>query len=488
MVGICLSALLSCLLAGIGFASHPVPWPRGRAPSPKELDAKVSSAIELAEREQMEEFLEASDRGEDSEHIFVLQKDIDANKYDVEQLFQFGDSTFEHEHRRVDGFGDSETPRLQRVHQKARGGLDSFSCAGCHFQGGVNGAGSASQNAFYFGDGARISSAVVRNPPAVLGLGMVQAIGVEMTRDLQWLRSKAERMAQEKKQGVTIPLMTKGVLFGSIRADAEGQIDTSEVRGVDSDLVVKPFGWKGHTARLRRFGERAARIHFGVQSHTMALAHKDNPTPELLGAGERWWDPDGDEVQREMEEGTLTALAVYMALLEVPVLIPPHDPSLQRRWAGGSELFDRVGCVDCHRRALGLNSVIWQEKPDTTGGAGTRIQLITDGEPPRGEVGVVQLFSDLKRHDMGEELADVVQGQPGIGRSVFLTRPLWGVAETAPYLHDGRASTLDEAIRAHGGEAATQRASYEQLSDEQRANIHIFLLSLTREPKLRVER
>jgi hypothetical protein len=477
-----------CLLAGIAFAAGPVPWPRGHAPSPKELDEKVSDAVELAERERMEEFLEAADRGEDSEHIFVLQEDVDANKYNIEQLFQFGDSTFEHEHRRVDGYGSSELPRLQRVQRGSFGGLDSFSCAGCHAKGGVNGAGDASQNAFYFGDGRHTSSAVVRNPPAVLGLGMVQAIGVEMTRDLRRTRDAVQRLAKQQNQTVERPLQSKGVSFGTLRATADGALDTSGVRGVDADLEVKPFGWKGHTARLRRFGERAARIHFGVQSHVLALRHKDTPMPAQLGHGARWWDPDDDEVQREMEEGTLTALAIYMALLEVPVIIPPHDPGLQRRCAAGSELFDRLGCVDCHRRSLPLSSLIWTEMPDTTEGPGVAIQLITDGETPRGEPGVVQLFSDLKRHDMGEVLADVVQGQPGIGRSVFLTRPLWGVAETAPYLHDGRAATLHEAIAAHGGEAATQRSSYQALEDAQRADIHIFLLSLSREPKLRVER
>jgi CxxC motif-containing protein (DUF1111 family) len=33
------------------------------------------------------------------------------------------------------------------------------------------------------------------------------------------------------------------------------------------------------------------------------------------------------------------------------------------------------------------------------------------------------------------------------------TPPLWGVADSAPYLHDGRAGTLVEAIALHGGEA-----------------------------------
>jgi CxxC motif-containing protein (DUF1111 family) len=61
---------------------------------------------------------------------------------------------------------------------------------------------------------------------------------------------------------------------------------------------------------------------------------------------------------------------------------------------------------------------------------------------------------------------------------VWLTRPLWGVGSTAPYLHDGRASTLEEAIRAHGGEGEAARDAYDDLDEEKRAQIIAFLNSL----------
>ena len=63
----------------------------------------------------------------------------------------------------------------------------------------------------------------------------------------------------------------------------------------------------------------------------------------------------------------------------------------------------------------------------------------------------VELFSDLKRHDMGPELAESF-GSDLDAR--FITARLWGVADTAPYLHDGRAHTLRDAIMMNGGEAA----------------------------------
>jgi CxxC motif-containing protein (DUF1111 family) len=105
----------------------------------------------------------------------------------------------------------------------------------------------------------------------------------------------------------------------------------------------------------------------------------------------------------------------------------------------------------------------------------------------------VPLFSDLHTHDMGVGLVDLAaQGtdvaQVCVQPRFFLTRPLWGVADTGPWLHDGRATTLMEAILLHGdssvnppgnrSEAAPVIDAFEKLSaDDQQAVVN-FLLSL----------
>ncbi|HEX6986936.1 MAG TPA: di-heme oxidoredictase family protein, partial [Planctomycetaceae bacterium] len=58
------------------------------------------------------------------------------------------------------------------------------------------------------------------------------------------------------------------------------------------------------------------------------------------------------------------------------------------------------------------------------------------------------------------------------------TPPLWGVADSAPYLHDGRAATLDEAIRLHAGQAEPAAERYAELSGEDRGKILAFLGTL----------
>jgi hypothetical protein len=109
--------------------------------------------------------------------------------------------------------------------------------------------------------------------------------------------------------------------------------------------------------------------------------------------------------------------------------------------------------------------------------------------PPSGAF-YVPLFSDLRTHDMGKFLADLVpQGADVAGVCIpprlFLTRPLWGVADTGPWLHDGRATSLLDAIMMHGNsasgsgsEAAPIIDAFEKLAPADQQAVVNFLLSL----------
>jgi CxxC motif-containing protein (DUF1111 family) len=90
---------------------------------------------------------------------------------------------------------------------------------------------------------------------------------------------------------------------------------------------------------------------------------------------------------------------------------------------------------------------------------------------------LVELGGDLKRHDMGRGLAEVID-ETGTGASVFLTENLWGVGSTAPYLHDGRATTLTEAILEHGGEAETSKNAFARLATQDQADVIAYLENL----------
>jgi CxxC motif-containing protein (DUF1111 family) len=171
---------------------------------------------------------------------------------------------------------------------------------------------------------------------------------------------------------------------------------------------------------------------------------------------------------------------------------PPSDPGLVDAWAVGRANFDAIGCAACHVPTLELDDpkLDARQRSDPTRAAFV-IDVAKDGDGPKIEPKyagdrtpyLVHLFSDLRRHDMGAALA-TPSAQGKIPARVFLTRPLWGLAETAPYLHDGRAPTLHEAIVLHGGEATSARDGYLALDDGGRASVRVFLASLSRQPKL----
>ena len=104
--------------------------------------------------------------------------------------------------------------------------------------------------------------------------------------------------------------------------------------------------------------------------------------------------------------------------------------------------------------------------------------FITDLE--RDEEGnyLIPVFTDLKRHYMGEFLDTDHLVQEGIPSHLWLTRKLWGFASEPPFLHHGRATLVSEAILAHGGEAQPQRDAFAGLPDGDKAALLEFLLAL----------
>lgn len=130
----------------------------------------------------------------------------------------------------------------------------------------------------------------------------------------------------------------------------------------------------------------------------------------------------------------------YLQLLAAP-------PRLGSNVHQGRMLFDFIGCADCHRPQL--------RTPD----------------------GTIDPYTDLLLHDMGAAMASFPEG--AASASEYRTAPLWGIARTgSPFLHDGRAHSLAEAIELHGGQAADSAAAFDMLSQSDRAALLRFLKSL----------
>ncbi len=90
--------------------------------------------------------------------------------------------------------------------------------------------------------------------------------------------------------------------------------------------------------------------------------------------------------------------------------------------------------------------------------------------------------TDLCVHDMGAGLDDGSgdgSGTPtGVAGWEWRTMHLMGVRLRVTLLHDGRATTIDAAIRAHGGEAAPAALAYARLSDADRSALLAFVEAL----------
>ncbi|MBI5504442.1 MAG: hypothetical protein HY899_06550 [Deltaproteobacteria bacterium] len=461
---------------------------------------ELEKALDLRMREDFDRVLDARDPGELIEHATLTDVDFDHRTLGIDTLFIVGDELFGYLFRPENGWGRGGadpgaldyTPRLRRVHDGRAGGPDAFGCFSCHSKGGPDGAGTQSQNALLRGDGAATGSADQRNAPHLLGMGPIALLAKEMSAALHAQAASASAAAKAGGHRVEQALGAKGVWFGRIAVDADGTVDYAGVEGVDRDLTIRPFGWKGHQATLRDMAEESLQIHQGLLSKRIQLEVRDGALDSGPYGEGTWDDIDEDGVSLEIDSGMLTTVVGYLAQLEVPVVRPPRDPALLDAFAAGSASFAAIGCGGCHVPVLELeNPELDATEPAEPGRAPFVINVAKDGDGPKVDpkyaaddtAYLVNLFSDLRRHDMGEGLA-TPSAQGNIAARVFLTRPLWGLAETAPYLHDGRAPTLHDAIVLHGGEAAGARDAYLALDEHGRAGVRVFLASLSRQPKL----
>jgi hypothetical protein len=462
----------------------------------------------------------------------VDQARINSGAINFQQLFGLGDVLFETQFNELDGVGALMLPdgtELSTRFSRSPPGGGRFTgpngqaCVACHNSPFPTSAGEIAGNVLQDPAGLGVSPFNPRNAISLFGAGVLQRLAEEMTEDLLAIRAAAEAAAAPGGPAVTRELGSKGVSFGSISVcrDALGILceDLSQVEGVDPDLVVRPYGWKGNTPNLRGFCRGAARNELGME-------------PDELVAKEAADDPDGDGVSGELSVGDITAVTAYVAAQEIPQplarlvrdgLLPPPSAESGRLIDRGNTLFSEIGCAGCHVPELRLLDPVFEE-PTLRGGGNyldsavaglepglpLRFHLAREGDRPRlephAEGGArVALFGDLKRHNLGNQLADPqatpVNGVDGkqlelngtpltVPPAVFLTAELWGVGNTGPWLHDGRAGSLEGAILLHGldsppppgdpdrSEAQEARDAFRALPAEDRLAVQEFLRSL----------
>ena len=427
----------------------------------------------------------------------LSQTDIEDGRLSFAEVVQHGDLLFNAVFNKYDGQGRPATTGsgAARIYGSApamlrTSGPDASSCAGCHNQPRAGGAGDFVANVFVL---AQVLDPVTesvsgqfsneRNTLGMMGAGPIEMLAREMTEDLLGIRNEAIVRARANSSNVTVQLITKGIHFGSITAAPGSAVDTSQVRGVNKDLIVRPFHQKGAVVSLREFSNNAMNHHHGMQAmERFGVAR--------TGAS----DFDEDGVPDELTVGDITAVTIFQAALPVPgrMISRAKADAINR----GELIFNAIGCAGCHPPVLVLNNPVFCE-PNPLNPPGTFkdttqsfcFDLTREGPAPRLEATVdgkalVRAFTDLRRHricdDQDPHFCNERLLPPG-GRKTtaeFLSRKLWDVGNSAPYGHRGDLSTIAEAILAHGAEGRAAKLAFQALLPQDQANVILFLKSL----------
>ena len=233
-------------------------------------------------------------------------------------------------------------------------------------------------------------------------------------------------------------------------ADGDG-ISGRATRILDRDsgeVRVGRFGWKAQQSSLFTFGAEAYRDEMGI---TNVLFPREacpyGVDCELLELIDPAPDPeDAPDIATGLRG--VDNFANFMRLLG-----PPTRGEINQEVLLGEQVFRSLRCHDCHVESL------------ETGPASSPALSFKRFFP----------YGDFLLHAVGT--GDGI-GQEDSQPDEVRTVPLWGLRFRSPFLHDGRASNLREAILMHGVEAEPSRVAFEALSEEQTQALLAFLKSL----------
>ena len=257
-----------------------------------------------------------------------------------------------------------------------------------------------------------------RNTPALFGTGLIDGIP---DRVIVALARKQQTLASMAKQGdAAYPV-------GRILYTPDGR--------------VGKFGWKAQTATLLDFVQ-------GACANELGLSNPNQPQPQSIAKS------DYAAVGLDLTLEQCNQMAAFIAAMPKPIEQIPANPEEADQLHRGKAAFNNVGCAACHVANVGS---------------------------------VQGVYSDFLLHRMGKELeASGHYYAPPVAGSAetvpqtdeWRTPPLWGVADSGPYMHDGRATTLEQAIGMHGGQATASVERFNRLDASDRADLVRFLKSL----------
>lgn len=277
--------------------------------------------------------------------------------------------------------------------------------------------------------GGQFTSRSQRQTPALFGAGLIDAIPESVLRELAQVHNK----------------------------------DFPEVSGrlaVTESGLVGRFGWKAQLARLDEFVITACAVELGLQ-----VPGKEQPP---LPHRKDYNAPGVDMNQAECDE-----LVQFVRELPRPQQQRPGYAKGEKYLDEGEALFASVGCATCHVPKVGdvdgiFSDLLLHDMGNQLSDVGSSYGVFRHSDPPPSQQPPVEVAADTPTKTQAAVAAP----------TEWRTPPLWGVRDSAPYLHDGRADTLAAAVAIHDGEAKTSRNRFQALKFEEQQKVIAFLRSL----------
>jgi len=284
------------------------------------------------------------------------------------------------------------------------------------------------------------NNVIFRIPTPTFGTGLIEQIP-----DAQILANQASNTSRKQALGIR----------GKPNFHVAGRTITGMTNNNGNDGTIARFGWKAQNKSLLLFSGEAYNVEMGITNELFQTEREEAPQCQFATVPN---DVTNFDAATPVEVlGGIERFSNFMRFLNAP-RPSPDTPGGATSIANGKQKFIDVGCALCHTPSFSTSKstvAALSEKP-------------------------VNLFSDLLVHDMGDGLADgVSQGEAGPRE--FRTAPLWGLGQRVFFLHDGRTSNLERAIREHssfGSEANGVINNFNNLGERTKQDILNFLRSL----------
>jgi CxxC motif-containing protein (DUF1111 family) len=315
--------------------------------------------------------------------------------------------------------------------------MNADSCRACHQDPVLGGAGGLELNVSRFGDDQGGTAPFV-DVPGGQGLSKLYPPTVEFREEYDRIVGATDYVFEQRQTPMTLGLGLVSAIYDAeilaledpLDADQDGIFGVARLVDVNGTTEIGKLGWKAQLPVVADFLRDAMLGECGITTPDDGRGLVPNVDGDTVG------DP-------ELSQADFDDAAFFLMNLAPPARKGSTDPEV----AAGEVIFDSIGCAKCHVPTL------------------------------NGARGPVNAYSNFLLHDV---MPPGFRGmsEPGAGVGLYRTAPLWGIGDTAPYMHDGRAEDLDGAIRAHFSEADAVRMNYENLNPSDQQALITFLEDL----------